>query len=69
MATNTIKMGNALTNIATDALAASIAETKLCYKNARSIFTRAATYGGKDEATLMEAVSQVSDYEVDQIFE
>lgn len=69
MATNTIKMGNALTNIATDALAASIAETKLRYKNARSIFTRAATYGGKDEATLMEAVSQVSDYEVDQIFE
>lgn len=69
MATNTIKMGNALTNIATDALAASIAETKLCYKNARSIFTRAATYGGKDEAAFMEAVSQVSDYEVEQIFE
>lgn len=69
LATNTIKMGNALTNIATDVLTASIAETKLGYKNARSIFTRAATYGGKDEAALMEAVSQVSDYEVEQIFE
>lgn len=69
LATNTIKMGNALTNIATDVLTASIAEVKLGYKNARSIFTRAATYGGKDEAALMEAVSQVSDYEVEQIFE
>lgn len=68
-ATNTIRLGNILTTVATDLLTAHTSQAQMIYKNARSIFTRAATYGGKDEAAFMEAVSQVSDYEADQIFE
>ena len=68
-ASNAIRLGNILTTVATDLLTAHTSQAQMIYKNARSIFTRAATYGGKDEAAFMEAVSQVSDYEVDQIFE
>lgn len=68
-ASNAIRLGNILTTVATDLLTAHTSQAQMIYKNARSIFTRAATYGGKDEAAFMEAVSQVSDYEADQIFE
>ena len=68
-ASNAIRLGNILTTVATDLLTAHTSQAQMIYKNARSIFTRAATYGGKEESAFMEAVSQVSDYEVDQIFE
>lgn len=65
---NVIKLGNAISACVTSYYTAVTMKAKMEMKNARSIFVRAATYGGKDEATLMEAVSEVSDYEVDEMF-
>lgn len=65
---NVINLGNAISACVTNLYAAITMTAKMEMKNARSIFVRAATYGGKDEATLMEAVSEVSDYEVDEMF-
>lgn len=65
---NVIKLGNAISACVTSFYAAVTMVAKMEMKNARSIFVRAATYGGKDEATLLEAVSEVSDYEVDEMF-
>lgn len=65
---NVIKLGNAISECVVSYYTAVTMKAKMEMKNARSIFVRAATYGGKDEATLMEAVSEVSDYEVDEMF-
>ena len=68
-ATYCVKMANAYTSASTDCITTYSAAIKKVMSNARSIFVRAATFGGKDEATLMEAVDQVSNYEVEQMFE
>lgn len=68
-ATYCIKLTNAYTSAGVDCITTYSAAIKKVMSNARSIFVRAATFGGKDEATLMEAVDQVSNYEVEQMFE
>lgn len=68
-ATLSIKCANAYSSACVDGITVYSAAIKKVMSNARSIFVRAATFGGKDEATLMEAVDQVSNYEVEQMFE
>lgn len=69
-ATNVISMGNALTACSTSIYAAWGAAFKKNYAQCRSVFIKAATFNkksAKNEAALLEAVGEVSDYEVDQM--
>lgn len=69
-ASNVISMGNALTSCSTAIYAAWGAAFKKNYAQCRSVFIKAATYNkkeAKNEAAYLEAVGEVSDYEVNQM--
>lgn len=67
---NVITMGNALTACSTMIYSAWGAAFKKNYAQCRAVFIKAATYkkkSAKNEAALLEAVVDVSNYEVDQM--
>ena len=67
---NVITMGNALTACTTMIYSAWGAAFKKNYAQCRAVFIKAATYkkkSAKNEAALLEAVVDVSNYEVDQM--
>lgn len=67
---NVIAMGNALTACSTMIYSAWGAAFKKNYAQCRAVFIKAATYkkkSAKNEAALLEAVVDVSNYEVDQM--
>lgn len=67
-ATNVIKLGNIATTALTTSINCYMNAVKSSMKMARAVWVKAATYGGKSESALMEAIDQVSNYEVDEIF-
>lgn len=70
ISSNVITMGNALTACTTMIYAAWGAAFKKNYAQCRAVFIKAATYkkkSAKNEAALLEAVVDVSNYEVDQM--
>lgn len=70
VSSNVINMGNALTACSTMIYAAWGAAFKKNYAQCRAVFIKAATYkkkSAKNEAALLEAVVDVSNYEVDQM--
>ena len=70
VSSNVITMGNALTACSTMIYAAWGAAFKKNYAQCRAVFIKAATYkkkSAKNEAALLEAVVDVSNYEVDQM--
>lgn len=69
-AATVITMGNAISAVGNSAYAAELAAIKKDYKQARSLWIKAATFTkktAKNEAALLEAYDEVSDYEVDQM--
>lgn len=70
ISSNVITMGNALTACSTMIYSAWGAAFKKNYAQCRAVFIKAATYkkkSAKNEAALLEAVVDVSNYEVDQM--
>lgn len=70
VSSNVITMGNALTACSTMIYAAWGAAFKKNYAQCRAVFIKAATYNkksAKNEAAMLEAVVDVSNYEVDQM--
>lgn len=68
--TSVIKMGNACSACSTAYFSAVGAAIKKHYAQCRAVYIKAATYNkkaAKHEATFMEAVVDVSNYEVDQM--
>ena len=69
-ASSVIKMGNACSACSTAYFSAVGAAIKKHYAQCRAVYIKAATYNkkaAKHEATLLEAVVDVSNYEVDQM--
>lgn len=70
VATNVISMGNACSACSSKIYAAWGAAIKKHYAQCRAVYIKAATYNkktSKNEAALLEAVVEVSNYEVDQM--
>lgn len=70
IASNVIKLGNACNQCVTTYFTAYGAAIKKMYSQSRSLYIKAGTYNKKkssNESTLMEAIEEVSNYEVDQM--
>lgn len=67
-ATRAIQVNSARSNVLGTAYAGITKVYKKAASDARSMWVKAASYGGKAEATLLEAVAEVSDYEVEEMF-
>ena len=68
-ASRAIQINNARNAVIGTMFAGITSVTKKMFAEARSLWIKAASYGGKAESTFLEAVQEVSDWEVEEMFE